>query len=151
MKEKRMHIIVSLLSCWLIAACAIFRGQKQLEKNSSTRASQYENRNLLFHYKQQDSLFTYWYFRTDSLLSFRPDSGLKARGGQLYVQQSRSSSAEQKLAADQQHTRATETLDSVTRRERWVLSLDALRIASVVFLVLLYLMWRVWKKKRFES
>ena len=149
MKVKGKYIIMGLFSGLLMVGCAVFRGQKQLEKKSSTSASQYENRDLLFHYKQQDSLFTYWYFRTDSLLSFRPDSGLTAKGGWLYVQQSRSSYAEQKLASHQQSELAMNTLDSVKTRDQKAFSLHALLIASVVFSVLLYLIWRVRKKMSF--
>ena len=146
MKPKRMYIILSLSSCLLIVACAVFRGKKRLEKNSATSASQYENRNLLFHYKQQDSLFTYWYFQTDSLLSFRPDSGLNAKGGRLYVHQSWTSAAEENMRTHQNNEKVISTVNSVLKQEKKDIRIETIAVIVVLGVLVVYFIWKLWKK-----
>jgi len=146
MKATKLYQIACLIAVYLLVGCGIYSKKSQLEQKMENSYKQHQDQHLLFHQTQKDSLSTYWYFWTDSLLSFRPDSGLNAKGGLLYVQQSRSRFAEKKLATRQKNTLATGTLDSVTKRDRSTFSFDALLIAFAISLALLYLIWWVRRK-----
>lgn len=146
MKVKRMLMVLSLSSCLLIVACAVFRDRKQLEKNFETSASQYENRNLLFQYRQRDSLFTYWYLQTDSLFSFRPDSGLNAKGGMLYVHQSWTSAAEENMRTDQNSEKVISTVNSVLKQEKKDVRIETIAVIVVLGVLVVYFSWKLWRK-----
>lgn len=146
MKVKRMLMVLSLSSCLLIVACAVFRDRKQLEKNSETSAGQYENRNLLFHYRQRDSLFTYWYLQTDSLFSFRPDSGLNAKGGRLYVHQSWTSAAEENMRTDQNSEKVISTVNSVLKQEKKDVRIETIAVILGLGVLVVYFSWKLWRK-----
>ena len=147
MKNQHVSVVgfvlcLLMIGCNLIIGCAALHTNKQFEQKWTTTHSQYENRDLFFHYKQQDSLFTYWYFWTDSLLSFRPDSGLSAHGGRMYVQQSRSTLAEGILDARQKNALEQGSLDSVTMPDKRAFSFDSLFVVISILSALLYLIWR---------
>lgn len=146
MKVKRMLMVLSLSSCLLIVACAVFRDRKQLEKNSETSAGQYENRNLLFQYRQRDSLLTYWYLQTDSLFSFRPDSGLNAKGGRLYVHQSWTSAAEENMRTDQNSEKVISTVNSVLKQEKKDIRFETIAVIVVLGVLVVYFSWKLWRK-----
>lgn len=146
MKQMKIYQRACLIPVFLLMGCGIYGKKSQLEQRSENSYKQYEEQGLIFHQTQKDSLSTYWYFWTDSLLSFRPDSGLNAKGGRLYVQQSRNTFAEEKFAARQKTALETDALDSVTMQDKRTFSFNTLLIAVVIFSPLLYLMWRFRKK-----
>lgn len=146
MKQMKIYQGACLIPVFLLMGCGIYSKKSQLEQKSENSYKQYEEQGLIFHQTQKDSLSTYWYFWTDSLLSFRPDSGLRAQGGRLYVQQSRSTFAEEILDARQKNVMATGTLDSVAMKDREIFPFDALIIAAVIFSALMCVMWQFRKK-----
>ncbi|MDM1295284.1 hypothetical protein HX021_13430 [Sphingobacterium sp. N143] len=131
-----------LIAVSLLLGCGIYSKKSQREQKSENSYKQYEEQRLLFHQKHMDSLSTYWYFWTDSLLSFRPDSGLSAHGGRMYVQQSRSTLAEGILDARQKNALEQGSLDSVTMPDKRAFSFDSLFVVISILSALLYLIWR---------
>jgi len=146
MKAIKLYQVSCLIAVSLLLGCGIYNKKFKLEQKSENSYKQYEEQRLLFHQKHMDSMSTYWYFWTDSLLSFRPDSGLKAHGGRLYVQQSRNTLAEEKLDARQMKAQAKDTLDSVVTLDRKTFSFDTLLVAISVFFTVIYFIWRFRRK-----
>ncbi|MDF2515302.1 MAG: hypothetical protein K0R59_598 [Sphingobacterium sp.] len=146
MKKIKLYQTACLIAVWLLWGCGIYSKKYQREQRSQNSYRQYEGQRLLFHQKQMDSLSTYWYFWTDSLLSFRPDSGLRADGGQLYVQQFRNTLAEEKLETRQKKAMEKDSLDSVVTQDRKAFSFDTLLIVVSTALAVIYLVWRFHHK-----
>lgn len=142
MKAIKLYRMSYLIAVSLLLGCGIYSKKSQREQKSENSYKQYEEQRLFFHQKHMDSLSAFMYFWTDSLLSFRPDSGLTAKGGRLYVQQSRRTLAEEKLAARQKNSLEQGSLDSVVTQDRKAFSFDTLLIVISVFFALMYFIWR---------
>ncbi|WP_336830678.1 hypothetical protein [Sphingobacterium multivorum] len=135
-----------IISTAVVISCSVFQGKKQLEEKSTKIHSQYERRDLEFYQKQQDSLSSYWYFSTDSPLWFYPDSGLWAKGGQLFAHQSNIKRAEENWQLRQANSEAANVSDSRVKREK--AGLTSILIAVVLMGILVGLVNLVWKRIR---
>jgi len=135
-----------VISVAVVTGCSVFRGKKQLEEKSSRTYNQHEQQNLQFHQQQQDSLSSYWYFSTDSPMWFHPDSGLWAKGGQLFAHQSNIKRWEENLRLQQTNRKEARTSDSRVKRENKVVSTEIFAIGCVMLAVLGYWIWWRWRK-----
>ncbi|WP_286735652.1 MULTISPECIES: hypothetical protein [Sphingobacterium] len=115
----------------MVISCSVFRGKRQLEENSTQRYSQYEQWDLAYHQKQQDSLSSYWYFSTDSPFWFDPDNGIWAKGGRLFSDQSTIKRKEENLQLRQANSEAASVSDSRVKRENKVVSAEFFAIGGV--------------------
>ncbi|MGB3103749.1 hypothetical protein [Sphingobacterium siyangense] len=141
----RLLFCLLVISVVVVTGCSVFRGKKQLEEKSSGTYSQYEQQNLQFH-QQQDSLSSYWYFSTDSLLWFHPESGLWAKGGRFFANQSNIKRWKQNLQWRQANSGAASVSDSRVKRENKVVSAEFFAIGVVMLAVLGYWIWWRWRK-----
>jgi hypothetical protein len=135
-----------MISTPVVISCSVFQGKRQLEQKSTQRYSQYERRDLAFYQKQQDSLSSYWYFSTDSPLWFYPDSGLWAKGGRLFADQSNIKRREENLQLQQANRKGASTSDSRVKRENKVVSTEIFAIGVILLAVLGYWIWWRWRK-----
>lgn len=142
----RLLFCLLVISVVVVTGCSVFRGKKQLEEKSSGTYSQYEQQNLQFHQQQQDSLSSYWYFSTDSLLWFHPDSGLWTKGGRFFANQSNIKRWKQNLQWRQANSGAVSVSDSRVKRENKVVSAEFFAIGVVMLAVLGYWIWWRWRK-----
>ena len=135
-----------IISTAVVISCNVFRGNKQLEEKSTRRYSQYEYRDLAYYQKQQDSLSSYWYFSTDSPLWFHPDSGLWAKGGRLFAEQSNIKRREENLQLQQANKKEASASNSHVERENKVVSTEILAIGVVMLAGLGYWIW--WRRRK---
>lgn len=135
-----------IISTAVVISCSVFRGKQQLEEKSTRRYSQYEHRDLAYHQKQQDSLSSYWYFSTDSPLWFHPDSGLWAKGGRLFADQSNIKRKEENLQLQQVKRKEASASDSRVKRENKVVSTEIFAIGGVMLAGLGYWIW--WRGRK---
>ncbi len=135
-----------IISTAVVVSCSVFPGKKRLEENSTKIYSQYEQQNLQFHQKQQDSLSSYWYFSTDSPLWFHPDNGIWAKGGRLFADQSNIKRKEENWQLQQANSEAASVSDSRVKRENKVLSTNIFAIGGVMLTVLGYWIW--WRRRK---
>lgn len=135
-----------VISVNVVFSCSVFQGKKQLEEKSTKIYSQYEQQNLQFHQKQQDSLSSYWYFSTDGPLWFHPDSGLWAKGGRLFADQSNIKRKEVNLQLQQANRKEASTSDSHVERENKVVSTEIFAIGVVMLAGLGYWIW--WRRRK---
>ncbi|MNJ96966.1 hypothetical protein D3C87_147010 [compost metagenome] len=148
MNKYIISVAGSLLFCLLVISvvvvtgCSVFRGKKQLEEKSSRTYSQYEQQNLQFH-QQQDSLSSYWYFSTDSLMWFHPNSGLWAKGGQLFAHQSNIKRREENLQLQQVNSKGAASSDLMVKREKdWLTSISIVVVLMAILVGLGYFAWK---------
>jgi len=135
-----------MISTAVVISCSVFQGKKQLEQKSTQRYSQYEHWDLAFHQKQQDSLSSYWYFSTDSPLWFHPDSGLWAKGGRLFAEQSNIKRTEENLQLQRANSEEAAASDLRVKREKdWLTSIS---IGVVLMAILVGLGYLAWKRIR---
>lgn len=151
MNKYTISVAARLLFCLLVIivvviSCSVFQGKKQLEEKSTKIYRQYEQQNLQFHQKQQDSLSSYWYFSTDSTFSFHPDSGLWARGGKIFAHQSNIKRAEENWRLLQANSDAASVSDSRVMRENKVVSAEILAIGVIMLAGLGYWIW--WRRRK---
>ena len=135
-----------VINVTVVFSCSVFQGKKQLEENSTKIHNQYEQQNLQFHQKQQDSLSSYWYFSTDSAFWFHPDSGIWAKRGKIFANQSNIKRAEENWQLRQANSEAASVSDSRVKRENKVLSTDIFTIGGVMLAVLGYWIW--WRRRK---
>lgn len=135
-----------VISVTVVFSCSVFQGKKRLEEKSTKIHNQYEQQNLQFHQKQQDSLSSYWYFSTDSAFWFHLDSGLWAKGGRIFAHQSNIKRAEETWQLRQANSEAASVSDSRVERENKVLSTDIFAIGGVMLAVLGYWIW--WRRRK---
>ncbi|QMV69739.1 hypothetical protein HS960_19705 [Sphingobacterium paramultivorum] len=135
-----------MISTAVVISCSVFQGKKQLEQKSTQRYSQYEHWDLAFHQKQQDSLSSYWYFSTDSPLWFHLDSGLWAKGGRLFAEQSNIKRTEENLQLQRANSEEAAASDLIVKREKDWLSL--ILIVVVLMAILVGLGYLAWKRIR---
>lgn len=135
-----------IISTAVVISCSVFQGKTQLEQKSTQRYSQYEQRDLVYHRKQQDSLSSYWYFSTDSPLWFHPDSGLRAIGGKMLAKQYNIKRSEKNLRWRKGKSEEANALDSIVKRENN--SLSSILILAVVMAILAGLSYLAWRKIR---
>lgn len=135
-----------VISVTVVFSCSVFQGKKQLEEKSTKIYSQYEQQNLQFHRKQQDSLSSYWYFSTDSAFWFHPDSGIWAKRGKIFANQLNIKRAEENWQLRQANSEAASVSDSRVKRENKVLSTDIFAIGGVMLAVLGYWIW--WRRRK---
>ncbi|MBB1645600.1 hypothetical protein A9970_16735 [Sphingobacterium sp. UME9] len=135
-----------IISTAVVISCSVFRRKKQLEEKSTKIHSQYEQQNLQFHQKQQDSLSSYWYFSTDSPFWFLPDSGLWAKGGKIFIHQSNIKRAEENWQRQQTNRKESSTADTRVKRENKVVSTEIFAIGVVMLAVLGYWIW--WRRRK---
>lgn len=132
-----------VISVAVVTGCSVFQGKKRLEQKSTQRYSQYEQRDLAYHQKQQDSLSSYWYFSTDSPLWFHPDSGLWAKGGKIFAHQSNIKRAEENLQLQQANSEEAAASDLIVKREKdWLTSISIVVVLMAIFLGLGYFAWK---------
>ncbi|WP_312364852.1 hypothetical protein [Sphingobacterium sp.] len=152
MNKYLIAVLVNLLfflfiiSTAVVISCSVFRGKRQLEENSTQRYSQYEQWELAYNQKQQDSLSSYWYFSTDSPLWFHPDNGIWAKGGRLFSDQSNIKRKEENLQLRQANSEAASVSDSRVKRENKVVSAEFFAIGGVMLAVLGYWIW--WRRRK---
>jgi len=135
-----------VISVTVVFSCSVFQGKKRLEENSTKIHSQYEQQNLQFHQKQQDSLSSYWYFSTDSAFWFHPDSGLWAKSGRIFAIQSNIKRKEENLQRQQANRKESSTADTRVKRENKVVSTEIFAIGGVMLAVLGYWIW--WRRRK---
>ncbi|WP_159730307.1 hypothetical protein [Sphingobacterium sp. 18053] len=135
-----------MISTAVVISCSVFQGKKQLEQKSTQRYSQYEHWDLAYHQKQQDSLSSYWYFSTDSPLWFHSDSGLWAKGGRLFAEQSNIKRTEENLQLQRANSEEAAASDLIVKREKDWLSL--ILIVVVLMAILVGLGYLAWKRIR---
>lgn len=135
-----------IISTAVAISCSIFRGKRQLEEKSTWHYSQYERRDLAYHQKQQDSVSSYWYFSTDSPLWFHPDSGLWAKGGTLFADQSNVKRKEENSQLQQTNRKEASASDSRVKRGNKVVSTEIFAIGGVLLAVLGYWIW--WRGRK---
>lgn len=142
----RLVFFLIIISTAVVISCSVFQGKKQLEQKSTRRYSQYEHWDLAYHQKQQDSLSSYWYFSTDSPLWFHPDSGLWAKGGRLFAEQSNIKQTEENLQLQKTNRKEASTSDSCVKQENKVVSTEIFTVSGVLLAVLGYWIW--WKGRK---
>jgi len=148
----KLQILLLIVFCLLVISivmvisCSVFRGKKQLEEKSTKIHNHYEQQNLQFHQKQQDSLSSYWYFSTDSAFWFHPDSGIWAKRGKIFTHQSNIKRAEENWQLRQANSEAASVSDSRVKRENKVVSAEFFAIGGVMLAVLGYWIW--WRRRK---
>ncbi len=142
----KLLFFLLIMSIAGVISCSVFRGKKQLEDKYTRRYSQYEHRDLAYYQKQQDSLSSYWYFSTDSPLWFHPDSGLWAKGGRLFAEQSNIKRREENLQLQQANRTEASSLDSHVERENKEVSAEIFAIGLIMLAGLGYWIW--WRRRK---
>ncbi|WP_286754065.1 MULTISPECIES: hypothetical protein [Sphingobacterium] len=136
-----------VISVAVVTGCSVFRGKKQLEEKSTKIHNQYEQQNLQFHQKQQDSLSSYWYFSTDSAFWFHPDSGIWAKRGKIFTHQSNIKRAEENWQLRQANSEAASVSDSRVEWEKeWLTSISIFVVLMGILVGLSYLVWKRIRK-----
>lgn len=132
-----------IISTAVVISCSVFQGKKQLEQKSTQRYSQYEQRDLAYRQNLQDSLSSYWYFSTDSPLWFHPDSGIWAKGGEIFARQSKIKHAEENLRLQQVNSKGAASSDLMVKREKdWLTFISIVVVLMAIFLGLGYFAWK---------
>lgn len=143
---RMLAFSILTMGCTILISCKTLYSKKELEQASSSANSQYEQRDLLFQYRQQDSFSSYWYVKTDSQLWFHPDSGLWAKGGQFYVKQSGVHLSEEQLRSNQGKGQVTKTSESQTQQEKQTVSLMAFVFPLIVLIGLFYFFLFIYRR-----
>lgn len=84
---KSINIIfttsVIIFTVFTVSSCRTFK--RQAEQHESYTQRQYANQQVreMHSFRFMDSVGSYWHFSTDSVFYYHPDSGLRARQGQL--------------------------------------------------------------------
>ncbi len=143
---RSLVFFLFMISTAVIISCSVFQGKKQLEEKSTQRYNQYEHWDLTYHQKQQDSLSSYWYFSTDSPFLFHPDSGLWAKGGRLFAEQSNIKQTEENLQLQRVNSEAAAASDLYVKRKNKVVSTQIFAIGAVLLAVLGYWIW--WRGRK---
>ena len=145
MEKVKFYKLCFLFSGILLTSCKLYRETKEHEQKATRNIERYKERSILFQQTQRDSLRMFWHFWTDSLFSFHPDSGLQAQGGQIYVQQSKTTMTDEKIKAKEKKTLVMKRSDTLRKEYRKSISFEIFA-AGIALLACLYLVWRVWSR-----
>lgn len=95
-------------------------------------------------YSHYDSLDRLWLFQTDSVFHYRPGEGLYGTSGKLWISEKEMSESEQAEITFAGHSEEESLLE---KEKKVVYSQKSYWIAGLVFLILFFLLFRVWKRR----
>lgn len=123
---KYIFVSIAVAVCWMYTACSTLK-ERSASHQSHITAGQAGSTLYQSHY---DSAGRYWYFRSDSLFYYHPDSGLYAYRGALAVRDAMVSQDVTIWSEDSSRYDLEENSSSDSRRE------FSLRIWGIVGIVL---------------
>lgn len=136
---KHISISIFVLIILLTLSCRI--SKHRLEEKRATQEVFRSESQEWQQYLQQDSTVRYWYFGSDTVFYFHPDSGIWAQSGWLYAEEQSVHKSERQFhvsdrdsAALQQHSSTAEERTIIKSPfPRYVSLIVVLGIGSVVY------------------
>lgn len=149
MKHSIIIFPLILSSCWAILACRSsksYREQARLQQEANSRTER-ASESVVWH--STDSQQAKWWLQTDSPFFFHPDIGLWGRGGQLRGLLV-SSQGEALTVVQDSMTHTTQEkshLDYLTSGVRKTENHRGLAFYGVMALLLVVILYRLWRKR----